>query len=281
MCRSTFPYLGSNWSWVVSVTPRPRYPRRKRPGTHWKGGWVRPRAGLDDVENVLPLPGLELRPVRRAARSQSLYRLRYPFSLVGEPKIPLIPKPPGGDNLDPIGVSPVFFSKGTCLTSVIALANGTSTSSWNRHFCFRSRQRTAFIPLWLDLALLFPNCSLLRAVRLKRRGPFAGAPPSMCFCDRWYAVIVTSTSLEGFDWHSRFSAVDGLGTRPYEDIHRFQGRRSGTSSSPVVARDASTPRMHRGRAWRRVSGSTLRWYWRRTHKLSVGAAPEPLLLKLP
>jgi hypothetical protein len=31
------------------------------PGTHWIGGWVGPRAGLDDVETrkFLTLPGLE------------------------------------------------------------------------------------------------------------------------------------------------------------------------------------------------------------------------------
>jgi hypothetical protein len=34
--------------WVVSVTPRPRFtPGERTPGTHWTGGWVGPRAGLD------------------------------------------------------------------------------------------------------------------------------------------------------------------------------------------------------------------------------------------
>jgi hypothetical protein len=44
-----------------------------------------PRAGLDDVEKrkFLTLPVLELRPLGRPARSQSLYRLRYPDSLLG------------------------------------------------------------------------------------------------------------------------------------------------------------------------------------------------------
>jgi hypothetical protein len=39
-----------------------------------------PPAGPDDVEKrkFLILPGLELRPLGRPARSQSLYRLRYP-----------------------------------------------------------------------------------------------------------------------------------------------------------------------------------------------------------
>jgi hypothetical protein len=43
---------------------------------------VDPSAGLDDVEKrkFLILPGLELRPLGRPARSQSLYRLRYPSS---------------------------------------------------------------------------------------------------------------------------------------------------------------------------------------------------------
>jgi hypothetical protein len=44
---------------------------------------VGPRAGLDDVEKrkFLTLPGLELQPLGRQARSQSLYRLHYPGSL--------------------------------------------------------------------------------------------------------------------------------------------------------------------------------------------------------
>jgi hypothetical protein len=34
--------------WVVSVTARPRFsPRERTPGTHFTGGWVGPRAGLD------------------------------------------------------------------------------------------------------------------------------------------------------------------------------------------------------------------------------------------
>jgi hypothetical protein len=43
---------------------------------------VGPRAGLDDLEKrkFLTLPGLEIRPLSCPARSQSLYRLRYPDS---------------------------------------------------------------------------------------------------------------------------------------------------------------------------------------------------------
>jgi hypothetical protein len=51
-------------------------PREKSSSTHSIGGWVDPRVGLDDVETLkfLPPPGLEVRPLGRPARSQSLYR---------------------------------------------------------------------------------------------------------------------------------------------------------------------------------------------------------------
>jgi hypothetical protein len=55
-------------------------PGERAPGANWIGDWVGPRTGLDDVEKrkILPLPGLELRSLTHPARSQSLYRLRYP-----------------------------------------------------------------------------------------------------------------------------------------------------------------------------------------------------------
>jgi hypothetical protein len=41
---------------------------------------VDPRVGLEEVEKrkFFTLPGLELQPLGRSARSQSLYLLRYP-----------------------------------------------------------------------------------------------------------------------------------------------------------------------------------------------------------
>jgi hypothetical protein len=50
---------------------------------HFTPGGKSPRTGVDDVERtkILPLTGLEFRPLGRPARSQSLYRLRYPGSL--------------------------------------------------------------------------------------------------------------------------------------------------------------------------------------------------------
>jgi hypothetical protein len=71
--------LGTSWRLVVrSLYPwgkSPRYPLDRRLGG--------PIAGLDDVKKrqFLTLPGLELRPLGRPARSQSPYRLSYPGSL--------------------------------------------------------------------------------------------------------------------------------------------------------------------------------------------------------
>ena len=38
---------GTGRVWVVSSTPWPHFTPRERPGTHFTGGWVGPRAGLD------------------------------------------------------------------------------------------------------------------------------------------------------------------------------------------------------------------------------------------
>jgi hypothetical protein len=52
------------------------------PDTLWIGGWVGPRAGLEDVDKrkFLTLSGLGLRPLDHPARIQTLYRLRNPGS---------------------------------------------------------------------------------------------------------------------------------------------------------------------------------------------------------
>jgi len=45
-----------------------------RPGTHWTGGWVGPRARTNRCENLAPT---WIRSPDRPARRESLYRLRY------------------------------------------------------------------------------------------------------------------------------------------------------------------------------------------------------------
>jgi hypothetical protein len=75
----TSPLAGSEWS--ASRSSRFN-PGESTPGTLWVGGWVVPRASLDDMEErkFFTLPGLELRPLSHPARSQSLYQLNYPGS---------------------------------------------------------------------------------------------------------------------------------------------------------------------------------------------------------
>jgi hypothetical protein len=75
----TFALVGGEW---LASRPCRFTPGERTPGTHWIGGWVDPRASLDDVDKrkFLALAGFELRPLGRAARNQSLYRLSYPGS---------------------------------------------------------------------------------------------------------------------------------------------------------------------------------------------------------
>jgi hypothetical protein len=81
----TSALIGGEWS---ASRPGSFIPGERDSGTHWLGG---PRACLDDMEKwkFLPPPGLELRPLGRPARSQSLYRLRYSGSYILWHVIPL------------------------------------------------------------------------------------------------------------------------------------------------------------------------------------------------
>jgi hypothetical protein len=76
MYRFTFSVLAGG-EWPASRPGRFTHGERA-PNTHWIGGWV------NDLEKrkLFTLSGLELRPLSRPARSQSLYRLRYPDSSV-------------------------------------------------------------------------------------------------------------------------------------------------------------------------------------------------------
>jgi hypothetical protein len=55
----TSALAGGQWS---ASRPGCFTPGKRALGTHWIGGWVYPRAGLDDMEKrkFLTLPGLEL-----------------------------------------------------------------------------------------------------------------------------------------------------------------------------------------------------------------------------
>ena len=62
--------------------PAALYPR-ERPTTHFTGGWVGPRAGLEGLKFSSP-PGFD---PDRPSRSQSLYRLSYPAHSQGVPHV--------------------------------------------------------------------------------------------------------------------------------------------------------------------------------------------------
>jgi hypothetical protein len=74
----TSALAGGEW-----LAPGRFTPEERAPDTHWIGGWVGPRAGLDDVDKrrFFTRSGIELRPLGLPARSQSLHRLGYPGSL--------------------------------------------------------------------------------------------------------------------------------------------------------------------------------------------------------
>jgi hypothetical protein len=58
-------FVSLNWTGISQDAIQRRFtPGDRASGTHWVGGWVDLRAGLDDLEKrkFLTLPGLELRP---------------------------------------------------------------------------------------------------------------------------------------------------------------------------------------------------------------------------
>jgi hypothetical protein len=67
----TTTLVGEEWS-----VSRPGHytPRERALGTHWIGGWLDPKTGLNDIEKFkfLTLPVLEHRPLSRPACRQSL-----------------------------------------------------------------------------------------------------------------------------------------------------------------------------------------------------------------
>jgi hypothetical protein len=75
----TSALAGGEWS---ASRPGRFTPGEGAPGIRCIGGYVDLRGGQNDMEKrkFLTLPGLEFRPLGRPARSQSLYRPRYPGS---------------------------------------------------------------------------------------------------------------------------------------------------------------------------------------------------------
>jgi hypothetical protein len=69
----------TGWCWVVEATPRPLCPQKKVPVPIVQmAGWA-PRSVWTGVKNFVPT---EVQTTNRPVRSESLYRLSYPSSLL-------------------------------------------------------------------------------------------------------------------------------------------------------------------------------------------------------
>jgi len=66
ICLYDFFNLETRWLLVVNATSRPLYPREIL-GTHYTGGWVGPRVGLDGRGKSRPPPGFDPRTVQLVA----------------------------------------------------------------------------------------------------------------------------------------------------------------------------------------------------------------------
>jgi hypothetical protein len=72
-----FFILGDIWGWAINATLQPLYPRGRAP-VHMHRRLV----GLDVSEKRKSLVPTGVRTTKRPTRSESLYRLRYPASLL-------------------------------------------------------------------------------------------------------------------------------------------------------------------------------------------------------
>jgi hypothetical protein len=71
--------IGTRWGWVINITPRPSFTTGERtPGTHYIGGWVGPRVGLDAEATGKILCHCRGSNPGNPDRSQIRYWLSYP-----------------------------------------------------------------------------------------------------------------------------------------------------------------------------------------------------------
>ena len=65
--------------WGVGVTPQPLFTPQERPGTHWTGGWVGPKAGLDRCGKSRLPPGFNPQTIRPVTSHYTDYATRPTF----------------------------------------------------------------------------------------------------------------------------------------------------------------------------------------------------------
>jgi hypothetical protein len=137
--------------------------------------------------------------------------------------------------------------------------------------CSLTVWQTIFITRRLGLVLLFPNCTLLRAVSIEHDGLFSGVPPSMCFYDRRSPVFVTGTSVGGWTGvlSLRISASwAGVDPVPVALSTACRGPYNRTAAivTPSRCYFAVT---HHVRGWTRSRPGMLQWHFRITQSRHV------------
>jgi hypothetical protein len=77
--------LGTRWKWVVHFKPQTLYHRGRVPGTHWIGGSVGPKAGMDAVEQTdISSPCRESTPaVQPVARRYTAWDVKGSYNCSG------------------------------------------------------------------------------------------------------------------------------------------------------------------------------------------------------
>jgi hypothetical protein len=84
MYRSTYSWLDTIWRWTVSFTSLPLYPRVKKPRYPLDRRLDGPqlRFGRRGKKQISAIQDLELRTLGHLSRNLSLYRLRYPGTVM-------------------------------------------------------------------------------------------------------------------------------------------------------------------------------------------------------
>jgi hypothetical protein len=68
----SFSNLAARWGWLLNATLRPLY-LRTIPDSHCIGGWMGPRAVLDDAKNLIPPAGVQIRTFQSIASRYTEY----------------------------------------------------------------------------------------------------------------------------------------------------------------------------------------------------------------
>jgi hypothetical protein len=157
--------------WVVSVTPQPRFtPGERTPSTHWTGGWVGLRAGVDTEarEKTLSSAGdrtLDMQSVARRYTERAVKQnwtkavstlLRYRECVLK--KFNILLKMPTDLHTSFVVMTRLFEGLGMCLNALLSL------KVENSHLCFVGARIPTLYKVEWQFSLFFV-CSLFVVFR--------------------------------------------------------------------------------------------------------------------